>query len=68
MDTSSSEKMIKKTFDYYLTHEKVIRQIVPSQKDNYACLGCYALNVVEELQSSKTEIIRDEFESKWSKL
>lgn len=49
MNTSSSES---------LTHDKVRKKIVPSQKNNYVGLGCYALNVVEGLQNSKTETFK----------
>lgn len=54
MNTSSSES---------LTHDKVRKKIVPSQKNNYVGLGCYALNVVEGLQNSKTETFKQAFES-----
>lgn len=52
IDTRNDEETITKVFDYHLTHDKVKRDIVPSQRDGYADLACYALNVAEGLQNS----------------
>lgn len=49
MKTNSSERTITKVSDYHLTHDKVKREIVPSQRNNYAVLGYYALNMTKVL-------------------
>lgn len=38
MDTSSIEGMIIKIYDYHLIRDKVSREILSSQRDNYADL------------------------------
>lgn len=38
MDTSSTEGMIIKIYDYHLIRDKVSREIVSSQRDNYTDL------------------------------
>lgn len=52
IDTIISEGMIKVTSDYHLILDKVWRDIISSQRDNYVGLGCYALNVEDVLQNS----------------
>lgn len=47
MDISSNERTVTEDFDYNLTCDKVKREIAPSQRDIYADLECYALNVDE---------------------
>lgn len=49
IDTCSGERIITEAFDYYFSHNKVISEVVPSQRDYYADLGCYTLNVAEGL-------------------
>lgn len=49
MDTRTSERTITDISDYYLTRDKLKREIVSSQMDGYAGLECYALNVTKEL-------------------
>lgn len=51
IDTISTKGTIIDTSDYPLTRDKVIRYIVPSQRDDYAFLVCYALNVSEGLKN-----------------
>lgn len=53
MNTISSERRIIDTYDYHLTHIKVMRKIVPSQRENYVYIECYALNMDERLQNSE---------------
>lgn len=53
MDISSSDETITKVSDYQLTCYKIMMKNVPSQSDNNACLGCYALNLAEWLQNSE---------------
>lgn len=65
-DTSSSYRTITEAFDCHLTHDKVMMEIVPSQRDNYADLGFYVFNVAEGLQNIKTGTTRKEFKSRWS--
>lgn len=52
MDTNSSETTIIEATHYNSTRDKIKRKIVPSQRDDYADLGCYDLNVAEGLQNS----------------
>lgn len=40
IDTSSSKRTITKTINYNLTHDKVRRHNVPSQKNGYADIRC----------------------------
>lgn len=61
MDTISIEGTIIDTSDYPLTHDKVRRYIVPSQRDDYTFLMCYALNVSEWLQNSITRTFKEAF-------
>ena len=49
MDTSSSEGTVTKISGYHLTHDKIMRVIVASQRDDYASLGYYILNVAKGL-------------------
>lgn len=52
IDTSSNEETIIETSNYHLTYDKVRREIVPSQRDDYACLEFYTLNVARGLKNS----------------
>lgn len=58
--------MITEASDCHLTRDKVMMEIVPSQRDNYAGLGFYVFNVVEGLQNIKTWTSRKELKSRWS--
>lgn len=51
MHTSSSDLIITEASNCHLIQDKVSREIIQSQRGDYAGLGCYALNVVEELQN-----------------
>lgn len=42
IDTSSSKRTTTNFFDYHLICNKVMREIIPSQRENYAHLECYA--------------------------
>ncbi|CAI8593929.1 unnamed protein product [Vicia faba] len=55
MDASSSEGMVTEISDYHLTHDKVRRVIVASERDNYASLGYYVLNVAEGLKPPRSK-------------
>lgn len=47
MDTSSSKRTFTVTYDYHLTHDKEMREIVPYHGYNHVSLGFYAFNVAE---------------------
>ena len=53
MDTSSSEETTTEISNCHLTHDKVRRVIVASQRDDYANLGYYVFNVAEGLQNKR---------------
>lgn len=67
MDTSSIIGTIIEEYDYHLTRDKVIRDIVRSQRDDYADLEWCSLNVDEWLQNKKTWTFRKAFKIKKSK-
>lgn len=52
MNTNSSEGTFIETSDYHLNRDKVMKDIVVSQRKKYASLGSYAFNVAEGLQNS----------------
>ena len=66
MDASSSEGTVTEISDYHLTHDKVRRVIVASQRDGYASLGYYVFNVAEGLQNKRRKTFREAFENRWS--
>lgn len=66
MDISSSERMIIDASDYHLTHDKIRKEIIQSQSDNYDDLRCQALNVIKGLQKSEIGTFMDEIKSKES--
>ena len=68
IDTSNNEGMITKTFAYHFIHDKVGKKIIPSQKGGYAGLGCYTLNVVEQLRNFETKTFREVLKSRWSQI
>lgn len=45
MDTISSGRTVTEAYDYHLTRDKVRREIILSQTNNYSDFGCYNLNV-----------------------
>lgn len=51
----SIDGTITNTYDHHLTHDKVRREIVPSQRNNYASFKYYALNVDKGLKTHKQE-------------
>ncbi|XP_058742540.1 uncharacterized protein LOC131615041 [Vicia villosa] len=59
MDTSSSERTVAEISDYHLTHDKIRKEIVASQRNDYASLGRYALNVDEGLQTFERMTFRE---------
>lgn len=67
LDTSSNKGMITEASDYYLTRDKVSRETVSFQRDDYAILKCYDLNITERLRNMETKTFMGAFESKWSK-
>lgn len=52
MNSSSSERTITDIYCYYLIRDKVMRNIVSSQRDDYVGLRCYISNVAEGLLNS----------------
>ena len=66
MGASSSEGTVTEIFDYHLTHDKVRRVIVTSQRDDYTSLGYYVFIVADGLQNKRRKIFREAFENRWS--
>lgn len=52
MNSSSSERTVIDIYCYHLICDKVMRNIVSSQRDDYVGLKCYISNVVEGLLNS----------------
>ena len=66
VDTSSIEGTTIEISYYHLTHDKVRRVIVTSQRDGYASLEYYVFNVAEGLQNKRRKTFRETFENRWS--
>lgn len=66
LDTSSIKGTITEASEYHLTRDKVRRDIVPSQRENYVDLRYYALNMAKMFQNSEIRTFKEASESRWT--
>lgn len=58
MDIGSSERTITTIFNFYLTRDKIRREVILYHGNNYTYLEWYVLKVAEEFQNSETGAFR----------
>lgn len=55
--------MITNGYNYYLTRDKVRRKILPYQRNDYAGLACYALNMANGCKIRKHGTLRRHYKT-----